>query len=117
MKITELRVKIKSLAAEARIIVHEEQRVRRRIAVDPRAAATFQSLRDHRRAVVGSAARRSLLAYGFLRGLPYARIEPPNSSAPDWDAVWREAQRFGGPEELTERWALWRKEADGHRAA
>lgn len=134
MKITELKVKIKSLAAEARIIVHEEQRVLRRAAhlaatESPKGAAAwvaYRSLRDHRRAVVGTAARRSLLAYGFLRGLAYARIEPSNSSIPDWDAVWRVAERFASSPgqarvddvertALLDRWTAWRAEAEAYR--
>ncbi len=131
MKITELKVKIKTLAAEARIIALEEQRALRRLAHagegrTEAAKAAWQSLREHRRGVVGTAARRSLLAYGFLRGLPYARIEPSNSSKPDWDEVWRVAERFAPspgrtrvdePERaaLTERWAAWRTAAEAHR--
>ena len=33
-------------------------------------------LRNHRKLDVGQAARAAQLAYGFLRGVPYKKIEP-----------------------------------------
>jgi uncharacterized coiled-coil protein SlyX len=78
---TYLKVKIKSLAAEARIIRLEERR------------ATSTSLKcglaEHRRGVVRREARLSQLAYGFLRGRALAAIESKRrpGNAPDWKRV------------------------------
>lgn len=133
MKISELRIKIKSLAVEARIIAHEERRVLRRLtrqgSPERQAAilASYASLREHRRAVVGPTARVSLLAYGFLRGKPYTKLEPSNSREPDWNDVWKVAERFAAPsggrlaeadhKDLAQRWASWKAEAKKYRAA
>jgi hypothetical protein len=118
-----LRVKIKSLAAEARIISREERRALRRLAhaspeVVPEVHASYVSLRTHRRAVVARAAREALLAYGFLRGRPYAALEPPSSSPPDFRAVWKVAERFATDrDDAAARWEAWRTAAEAHRQA
>lgn len=70
MKIAELRVKIKSLAVEATIIRKEERRAKLRGDRD-----TFWSLRAHRTYDVRRESRASLLAYGYLRGIEYRKIE------------------------------------------
>ncbi len=66
---THLKIKIKSLAAESRIIRLEEKKWRgghpMRI-----------SLWDHRVKAVRNEARAALLAYGFLRGRTYRQVEP-----------------------------------------
>lgn len=83
-----LRVKIKSLAEEARIIRAEEKRTR-------------GSLRDelhlHRVGIVRSAARSSHLAYGLIRGKPYERMEAKTceGNAPDWTEVGRLCKKYG----------------------
>lgn len=61
-----LRVKVKSLAEEARIIRREEARTR---------WALREELRLHRIGTVRSEARLSHLAYGLIRGLSYADME------------------------------------------
>lgn len=67
-----LRVKIKSLAEEARIIRHEEQRCH----------SDFRSgLYMHRIDVVRPECRAALLAYAFLRGKP----SPETKSYPSWN--------------------------------
>lgn len=55
----------------------------------------WHSLNGHRRGVVRSEARHSLLAYGFLRGRPYRVIENKCHEAPDWHRVEDLAVRFG----------------------
>lgn len=117
-----LKVKIKSLADEARIIKAEERRLkpkplkpglRKRLStvlaqndldVHERASlkrrarkptanqvAGFWSCRDHRLNVVRPEARRTLVAYGFMRGLDYLRIENPRPenklTNDDWGAI------------------------------
>jgi len=62
-----LRVKVKSLAAEAKIIRREEKRMR--------GGALRDELALHRRGVVRSEARHTHLAYGFIRGRTLQQIE------------------------------------------
>jgi hypothetical protein len=64
----QLKVKIKSLAEEARIIRLEERRAKER--GDYR---LFCELQDHRRRVVREAARESQLAYFYVRGCPMGK--------------------------------------------
>ena len=65
-----IKVKILSLAAEAKIIRKQEQKAR---------AHGNRSLRiglaDHRRGIVRHEARHAQLAYGFLRGRAYKQME------------------------------------------
>jgi hypothetical protein len=75
-----LRVKIKSLAEEARIIRSEEQRVRRGTLRD--------ELRTHRVTVVRSESRSAHIAYGLIRGRTVERMESPNTrTPPDWKRI------------------------------
>ena len=59
-------MKVKSLAAEARIIRHEEKRQR---------GSLRGSLHAHRTEDVRQEQRASLLAYAMIRGRPYAQAE------------------------------------------
>ena len=87
-------MKVKSLAAEARIIRLEERKALGRRVPD---AAVYASLRTHRVCAVRREQRSSLLAYGFLRGRPYAAIETPAATnPPDWARVKKIASRFNG---------------------
>lgn len=63
-----LRVKIKSLAAEARIIREEARRQKDK--------DIKNVLSDHRRGVVRSEARYAQLAYAYCRQVPYKVVEP-----------------------------------------
>lgn len=98
-----LRVKIKSLAAEAQFIRIEEQRakVNARWARDKgknsqEAAELCASLRNHRVHTVRSEARSTQLAYGYLRGRTYLQIEQSRrrDNSPDWDAIRRMVKRY-----------------------
>ena len=86
-----LRVKLKSLAAEARIIRREEQR-------------TFGALRDelhrHRVDIVRKVARDTHIAYGLIRGKTIDQMEPTRKFDPDWDAVNKMVAKYG-PKKLT----------------
>ena len=55
----ELKIKVKTLAEEARIIRHEERKVH---------GMRRWGLQHHRRTVVRDAARRTLVAYQWVRG-------------------------------------------------
>ncbi len=87
MRLDHLKVKVKTLAAEAKIIRHAE---RQATSADRRCA-----LAEHRRTVVRSEARSSLLAYGYLRGRAYRSMELTCHTEPLWDAVVKIIQRFG----------------------
>lgn len=83
MSILYLKVKIRSLAAEARIIRQEELRLRDRGRSRPLPAHLLgvrEGLRLHRVNDVRTEARAALLAYGFLRGRPLEAIERPGSA-------------------------------------
>jgi len=81
-----LKVKLKSLAAESRIIRLEELRSR-------------GSLRDelcvHRRTIVRSESRHTGLAYGFIRGRSYSQLEPTAKRDPDWKRVEKMIKQYG----------------------
>lgn len=85
---TYLKIKIKNLAAEAGIIRVEERKVH---------GMDKWKLQHHRKTVVRSEARRSLIAYQFIRGrdpschfheLSQVRIN-------DWDAIERMVRKYG----------------------
>lgn len=96
----ELKVKIKSLAAEATIIRREERLAK---TVETRA-----SLHQHRVGVVRYEARHSLLAYGYLRGRSYRQIEASCKRSPDWSSVERMIKKYGPPSHNTS-FEDWRK--------
>lgn len=100
-----LKIKIKSLAAEAAIIRKEEAR---RPGGDTR---TF--LHEHRVNKVRKECRAASLAYGFLRGRPYKVMEAKCHEAPQWSVVERLILKYGegDPRELTQRLAQWKDEA------
>lgn len=69
-----LKVKLKSLAAEAKIIRAEELKYKKAgRGNDPYRNGLYR----HRIDVVRREARLTLLAYQFLRGIPYAACEKP----------------------------------------
>lgn len=109
MRIQELKVKVKSLAAEASIIRIEERKAKRSLRWANRQEPKDQqqayaawiarnSLNGHRRGPLRSEQRHSLLAYGFLRGRKYLTLEHRcrDGNEPDWDRVKQLVGRFGG---------------------
>ena len=108
---THLKIKIINLADEARTIRRFERKAlahaRAKAAyaieqgvlpaigdVDPGYNPEHHSLHSHRTGDVRWASRCSQLAYGFLRGTPYARIEQATSCDPHWNEVKKIALRF-----------------------
>lgn len=93
----ELKVKSMSLAAEARIIRKLEKKfTKRRVRngdfwefppTDERAIPTVNALVHHRKVVVREEARRTLLAYGFIRGRAYEIMENNSVTPVNWKQV------------------------------
>ncbi len=85
-----LKVKVCSLAAEARLIRREERRSR----------THRMGLAEHRRGPVRREARSALLAYGFLRGRQYLQLEAKVHTKPDWRRVEELVSRYGAVQDL-----------------
>lgn len=98
-----LKVKIKSLAEESRIIRLEEHRAKRHGRRDLR-----QSLAGHRRGIVRRESRHTLLAYAYLRIKTYRSCERVSHNEPDWDSVRRMVEKYGPPKHNTS-FEDWRK--------
>lgn len=87
-----LKVKLKSLMEEARIIRKEEARSTGDLRED---------LHIHRTMDVRSEARHTHLAYGFIRGVPVQRMECPElwddgkHPKPDWTKVRAMLKKYG----------------------
>lgn len=80
-----LKIKLKSLAEEARIIRREEAKNKR-----------FRfGLRDHRKGIVRRVARDTVIAYGFLRGKDYKQIEQNPKTKPNWEAIKKMVEKYG----------------------
>ena len=100
-----LKVKLKTLAAEARIIRFHEQRARGQLR---------ERLRAHRVQPVRSEAHATHLAYGFIRGRARFRIEPnrrtlqPPAEAALWARVESMVKKYGAPGAY-ERLKPWRE--------
>ena len=85
-----LRVKLKSLAAEAKIIRTEELRAK-----DAKEFFMLHSLREHRIHKVRTTSRATLLAYQFLRGVPYAVCEQLESKYLPLSPILLMIQKYG----------------------
>lgn len=107
-KKTHLKIKIKSLAAEARIIRSEEHKWKGDHPLR-------ETLHNHRVHDVRKEARCSQLAYGFLRGREYRQLETKTheGNSPNWDKVESIALRFGGGDsrELKQLFEEWKNAA------
>jgi hypothetical protein len=109
-RIIHLKVKIKSLAAEAGIIRHEVAKLDKRqsftICPDKRKyiSTIKHGLNEHRKGIVRYEARHSLLAYALLRGKPYEVVEQKCSEPPQWRKVTDVARRFGATQEQMIAW-------------
>jgi len=91
-----LRVKIKSLSSEAKIIRHEERKVmkwKREPDHDPE--PIYFGLHRHRTQNVRRESRSAHLAYGFLREMPYRKIEDKCYTKPNWSRVKDLASKYG----------------------
>ena len=95
-----LKIKLKSLACEARIIRREEaqlkgQCIKEQVEVVRPFTFTRGEMEAHRRYVVGKEARHTLLAYSFIRGRAYQDVEQKAKTPPDWKKVRQMVERYG----------------------
>ena len=90
-----LKIKVKSLAEEARIIRHEEHQT---------AGMERWNLQHHRKGHLRWYTRCNQLAYGCLKGIPYSQLEQKCSEPPSWGEIKKLIVRFGGTKEQFEEW-------------
>jgi len=85
---TYLKIKIKTLAAEAGIIRREESKVK---------AMEKWSMQHHRKTVVRDAARRSLVAYQIIRGRCWQQTVSKlrHTRYNDWEYVRKMLMKYG----------------------
>jgi hypothetical protein len=110
-----LKIKIKSLAAEAVIIRQEERKY-------PRKGYNIRwHLKEHRKHDVRDEARDAQLAYGFLRGRMYSTMEAKCHLPPTWSNIMRMITKYGtddlpkwclSAEELKPRFEIWKAGGD-----
>lgn len=122
-----LRVRVKELAHEARIIRLEERKTYRYGKMTTKTVTdrdgntmtvkyrpvighdikTHTELSEHRTGRLRRASRETILAYQFLRGIPYAAVEKPNSKPLTKDsikAVERMCRKYGHTHMKWEDW-------------
>lgn len=93
-----LKIKLKTLAAEARFIRHEEQKLNCKPSPHwdcSRNQAERYELHVHRTFHVRREARATLLAYCFLRGRSYGQVEHAAKTKPNWDRVEAMVKKYG----------------------
>ena len=88
---TYLKIKICSLAAEAALIKREERRWKSVKNDHPLA----MNLRLHRIHEVRTECRSAIIAYGYLRGRSYHKIEPKCHESPNWARVADLIRKYG----------------------
>lgn len=81
-----LRVKVKSLAAEASIIRHAEGKTK---------GVIREELHLHRVKDLAQHARTAHIALALLKGHPYEKIENKAYTAPDWTGIERLVAKYG----------------------
>lgn len=103
----ELKVKIKSLTEESRIIRKEEYKLK-----EERNFSKLNDLHLHRVMHIRPEARATYLAYGLLRGLDYHEIERTTKTIPEWHRVKAMVKKYSDSDklddnlEILERWKL-----------
>jgi len=90
----ELKIKLKSLAEEQRIIRKEELKHKGKW------SWKAETLIAHRKFIVRPIIRSTHIAYGLIRGLEYHEIENYSKSYPDWDAVRVMVKKYGSREDM-----------------
>lgn len=90
-----LRIKIKSLVAESRIIRAEARKTSKQ---------RKYNLNQHRTSVVRVHTRLNLLAYGILRNIPYEVMEKKCREKPNFMKIQKIAISFGAKEDVAKQW-------------
>ena len=90
-----LKIKIKSLAEEARIIRAAEDKLKGQGVDNFQYPAEGWKLYAHRIQVVRPEARATQLAYAYLRGVPYRKVEPISHAEPNWHRVEKMVEKYG----------------------
>ena len=90
----ELKIKLKSLAEEQRIIKKEERKRKGQWAYQ------VHNLRSHRVDYVRPIIRATHIAYGLIRGLTYEQIENSPKTSPDWGKVKDMLKKYGNKGDL-----------------
>lgn len=98
-----LKVKVKSLAAEARIIRKEEGKSKN---IEVRLG-----LQCHRTYDVRREARAALLAYACVRGVPYSCIEKSSKTEPSWTRIQKLYEKYGDRDLRFTSYSEWIKQA------
>ena len=100
---TFLKIKCKSLAAEAKIIRREEHRW-------PKGSEVRKGLFYHRILDVRRESRSACLAYGFLRGRSYKSMEAKAYTQPDWKRVQSLVEKYSGEDvrDVRQRFSAWK---------
>jgi len=122
MKELLLRVKIKSLTEECKIIRNEEKlskwkakaaTARSKQEQAKKHLSHYSSLDIHRRVDLRKEARATYLAYGFLRGKSMRDIEHFSYVQPDWERIERMVMKYfdGDVRDINQRFAAWKDEA------
>lgn len=95
-----LRVKVKSLAEESKIIRREAAKIKVRHHEDGNPMiddlVEKNGLLEHRVNDVRKEARDAQLAYALLRGRTYGEVEEKYYEQPRWENILRIAKKFGG---------------------
>jgi len=97
---TELKIKLKSLAEEQRIIRKEELKLKGNWAYKA------ERLIAHRKFRVRPIIRNTHIAYGLIKGHEYHEIEQKSYSSPNWDSVKTMVKKYGSTEDY-EKACLW----------
>lgn len=115
-RLTELKIKIKSLADEKRTIKHEVRKLGRQISHVTlskgecpelwKLRATQGSVFWHGHDDVRAEIRSAHLAYGYMRGRSYKQLEAKCREEPNWDRVTRIVRSFGGDTSGLQGWIL-----------
>jgi hypothetical protein len=124
-----LKIKVTSLAAEAKIIRNEERKQLKQARNCLRQACgendryqiwsdrhykIFFGLQQHRKLDVRQESRWSNIAYGFLKGRKYNQIEKVshnrNTNPPNWDRIWTLIKKYGegDADEMRTRFVEWK---------
>lgn len=111
----ELKIKLKSLAEEQRIIRKEELIIKNG-KFSFKSNNRRESLYLHRTTHVRPIIRATHIAYGLIIGLEYHQIEPISHSEPNWTSVKAMVRKYGNTEDY-EKFCEWSGNRELLRAA